>query len=62
MKKVLIVAGLGVVVFLLYRVAQAAHAGTSAISALRHPTIDPRVAELVDHPERTQTRTGRGHF
>lgn len=61
-KTVLLVAGVGLVVFALYRVAHAAHAGTSVVSALKHPTLPPDIAELADHPERAKTRTGAHAF
>jgi hypothetical protein len=48
--------------FVAFRAFQAVRQGVSVLSALRHPTLPVNVAELADHPERQQTRSGAGHF
>ena len=59
---VLKVLGGAAAVWLLYRMISAKRIGAPVLPVLLHPTVDPRVAGLVGHPELQQTRHGVGHF
>jgi hypothetical protein len=62
MRTVVTVVAVGAVAWLIYRVVSAKRVGASVVSALRHPTVDPRVAGLVGHPDLQETRHGASHF
>ena len=59
---VLKVLAAGAAAWALYRVFAAKRSGSPVIPALLHPTVDPRIAGLVGHPELWQTRHGASHF
>lgn len=61
MKTALIVVGVAVGVFVLYRVASAAAAGAPVGSALRSPRVPVDVLAAKANIER-RTNTGAGHF
>ncbi len=61
MKTVLIVVGIGVGLFVLYRVGSAAAAGAPIGSALRSPRVPVDVLAAKASIER-RTNTGAGHF
>jgi hypothetical protein len=60
-KTVLIVVGVGVGIFMLYRVASAAAAGAPIGAAVRSPRVPVDVLAAKARVER-QTNTGAGHF
>jgi hypothetical protein len=62
LRKVAIAGGVIVGAWGAWRVVQALRLGVSPVSALLHPTLPVQIAELADHPERRQTRSGAGHF
>ncbi len=61
-KTVLVVVAAGVGIWAFVRVFKAVRVGASPIAAIKHPTVDVQVAELMAHPERAKTRTGATAF
>lgn len=61
MKTVLIIAGVGVGLFVLYRVGTAAAAGAPIIASIRRPTVPVTALAAVAAVE-SKSNTGAGHF
>ena len=61
MKTVLIIAGVGVGLFVLYRVGTAAAAGAPIVASIRRPTVPVTALAAVAAAE-TKSNSGAGHF